>query len=100
MRRSQQCMESLVIEYRPQAYPEVEAAVLSAVEQGAARVVLDLDSVVVLDTEALRGLISLLRRVRSSGGDLALRSSRPDVLRTLSVTALDRVFTLVETRAA
>ena len=100
MRRSQQCMESIVIEYRPRAYPEVEAAVLSAVERGAARVVLDLDSVVALDTEALRGLISLLRRVRSAGGDLALRSSHPDVLRTLSVTALDRVFTLVPTRAA
>jgi anti-anti-sigma factor len=61
-------------------------------QEGAERIVLDLDAVAVLDTKALRGLISLLRRARSTGGEIALRSSRTDVLGTLSVTALDRVF--------
>jgi|HubBroStandDraft_4_1064222.scaffolds.fasta_scaffold00870_6 anti-anti-sigma factor len=89
-----------VIEYRPEAYPEVEAAVLGDLEEGAGQVVLDLDSVAVLDTQALRGLISLLRRARSMGGDIVLRSSRTDVLRTLSVTALDRVFPVLQAQAA
>ena len=93
-------MEQVILQYRPRDYPGLESAVLSALESGAARVVLDLDAVDVLDTQALRGLISLLRRVRAAGGELALRSARADVLRTLSVTALDRVFPIVAAQAA
>jgi anti-anti-sigma factor len=86
--------------YRPQAYPEVETAVLDMLNKGAGPIVLDLDAVAALDTEALRGLIRLLRRARSAGGDIALRSSRADLLRTLSVTALDRVFAVEQPLAA
>jgi len=50
---------------------------------------------VVLDTEALRDLISVLRRARLKGAQIALRSSRDEILRTLSVTGLDRVFAVV-----
>jgi len=89
-----------MIEYRPQAYPALEAAVLTALEGGAARVVLNLDALDALDTEGVRGLITLLRCTRAIGGELALRSSKPDVLRTLQVTALDRIFAMVETEAA
>lgn len=88
-----------VVEYRLQEYAAFEAAVLAALEAGASRVVLDLDSIETLDTRALRGLISLLRRVRSAGGELALRTSRPDLLRTLSVTALDRIFPVEQAEA-
>jgi len=91
---------SSTIEYRPHAYPQVEAAVLDSLRKGAEPIVLDLDSVVALDTQALRGLIKLLRQARSAGGDIALRSSRADVLRTLSVTALDRVFAVERQLAA
>ena len=73
----------------------MEAAVLEALEDGADRIVMDLDTIALLDTEALRGLILLLRRARSIGGEVALRSSRADVLQTLSATALDRVFLLL-----
>jgi anti-sigma B factor antagonist len=89
-----------VVEYRLQQYPALEAEVLAALEAGATRVVLDLDNIETLDTQALRGLISLLRRARSAGGGLALRTSRRDLLRTLSVTALDRVFPVVQVEAA
>jgi anti-sigma B factor antagonist len=93
-------MESIVIEYRPSAYPVVEAAVLTALEDRESRVVLDLDSLDALDTEGVRGLISLLRRARSVGRDLALSSTKSDVRRTLQVTALDRLFPMVEAEAA
>lgn len=97
---SQSRMESVTIEYRPQSFPAIEAAILEALRDGAERVVLDLDSVASLDSAALRELIKLLRGVRSSGGDLALRSTRANVLRTLSVTALDRVFPVLQPKAA
>ncbi len=96
---SQPRMESVTIEYRPQTFPAIEGAILEALRDGAERVVLDLDSVASLDSAALRELIKLLRSARSSGGDLALRSTRADVLRTLSVTALDRIFDLRPTAA-
>jgi anti-anti-sigma factor len=83
------------IEYLPQNYPAVEAAVDAALSKGAEQIVLDLDTLAILDTEALRGLIALLRRARLKGAQIALRSSRDEILRTLSVTGLDRVFALV-----
>jgi anti-anti-sigma factor len=86
---------SVLIEYRPGAYAALEAEVLAAIqEDGADRVVLDLDKLDRLDSGGVREVISLLRRVRSIGGDLALRSTNPEVLRTLSATGLDRVFSL------
>jgi anti-sigma B factor antagonist len=93
-------MESVVIEYRPSAYGDLEADVLSALESGAGRVVLDLDSLASLDTEGVRGLITLLRRARAIGGELAISSSKADIRRTLKVMALDRLFPMVEPEAA
>lgn len=93
-------MEPVVIEYRPSAYPLVEAAVLTALENGAPRVILDLEMLDALDTQGVRGLISLLRRARALGGEIALSSLKPDVRRTLQVTALDRIFPVVEAEAA
>jgi len=92
-------MDSLYIDYQPQEYLSLESAVLTALGEGVDRVVIDLDSLDSLDTDGVRGLITLLRRARTAGGQLALRSSKPEVRRTLSVTALDRVFKMVEEAA-
>jgi len=98
--RAEKKLESAAIEYRPQAYCETEAALLGKLREGAGHAVLDLDGIATLDTNALRGLISLLRRVRSAGGEIVLRSGRTDVRRTLSVTGLDRVFAVLPLKAA
>ncbi|HEY2554028.1 MAG TPA: anti-sigma factor antagonist [Candidatus Cybelea sp.] len=95
MRSTGLSTNSVLIEYRLGVYAALEAEVLSAIqEDGAERVVLDLDKLDRLDSGGVRDVISLLRRVRSIGGDLALRSTNPEVLRTLSATGLDRVFSL------
>lgn len=88
-------MESILFEYRPEAQTQIEAAVLAAMEAGAPRVVLNLDSLEHLDSAAVRGLIVLLRRSREIGGELALRSDREDIRRSLHVMALDRLFPVV-----
>lgn len=93
-------MESVVIQYRPSTYPAVEEAVLAALRDGSPRVILDLEALDALDTQGVRGLITLLRRARAVGGELALASLKPDVRRTLQVTALDRIFPVVEAEAA
>ncbi len=92
-------MESIVIEYRPEPSRAIEAAVLAAAQTGA-RVILDLGALESLDTDGVRCLIELLRATRGAGGELALRTSRAEVLRTLSVTGLDKLFPLVEAQAA
>lgn len=88
-------MESIVIEYRPNAYRDLEDEVMAAFQdagEAGVRVVLSLDKLDTLDNEGVRGLITLLRRSRTFGGQLALRASTPAVRRTLEVTALDRLF--------
>ncbi len=92
-------MRNVVIAYRPDAIAALETAVLAALEEGAGQVVLDLDAVEALDNEGVRGLIKLLRSSRAAGGELALSVSKPGVRRTLAVTALDRLFPMIEVAA-
>lgn len=87
-------MEAQIFPYRdsqPGTLAALQASLVSAVERGR-RVIVDLDHLPVLDNPALRGLITLLRRVRAAGGELVLRVTRPELRSTLSLTALDRVF--------
>jgi anti-anti-sigma regulatory factor len=93
-------MDSIRFEYKPQALPQLQAAVLSAFEAGASCVVLDLDMLSALDAEATRGLITLLRRSREIGGELALSVSRPEIRAELAGMALDRLFPMVKTEVA
>ncbi len=87
-------------DYRPDALERITHDTLAAFEQGATRVVLDLDTLSKLDTDSVRGLITLLRRSREVGGEVALRVTRPELLRSLSVMALDRLFPMVKGVAA
>lgn len=87
-------MQTQVFSYndsQPGAIAALGHSVISAVERGR-QVVLDLDHMPALDNPALRGLITLLRRVRAAGGELMLRVTRPELRSTLRLTALDRVF--------
>ncbi|HTU70316.1 MAG TPA: STAS domain-containing protein [Candidatus Baltobacteraceae bacterium] len=86
--------------YRPDTLDSVRSTMLAAFADGAHRVVLDLDTLTRLDTEGVRGLITLLRRSREVGGELALKVTRPELLRSLQVMALDRLFPMVRDIAA
>jgi len=85
----------ITVDYLPEAIPAMQTVIASAFEAGAKRVVLDLDHIDHLDAEGVRGLITLLRRSREIGGEVALRVSRPEIVRSLSVMALDRLFPMV-----
>jgi anti-anti-sigma factor len=89
-------MKSITLDYRPEAMVALQATVLAAFEEGNDRVVLDLDRLAHLDSEGVRGLITLLRRSREVGGDVALSTSRADITRSLAVMALDRLFPMVD----
>jgi anti-anti-sigma factor len=93
-------MDAIRFEYRPQAFPQVQAAVMAALDAGAGCVVLDLDSLESLDAQATRGLIILLRRTREIGGELALQVTRPELIEALRVMALDRLFPMINPEVA
>ncbi len=93
-------MQPIMFEYKPDRLPAIQAAVMSALEAGAPRVVLNLDQLERLDSEGVRGLILMLRRSREIGGELALQVTRPEIIRSLEVMALDRLFPIVKAQVA
>ena len=81
-------------EYRAADLKRLQAELRAVFADGAERIVLDLDQLTDLDSAEVRGLITLLRRSREVGGDVALRVTRPALRRSLEMMALDRVFPL------
>jgi|GEM_PF-7105494 len=86
--------------FSDEAFDRLLIQVTGAIETGTKDIIVALDSLAVLDSAAIRRLITLLRRVRDAGADLTLAVSRIEFLRTLEVTALDKVFRLVATAEA
>jgi anti-sigma B factor antagonist len=63
-----------------------------AAEHPGATAVIDLDGVSFLDSLGLGVLVGGLRRMRTTGGDLALVCTSPRLLDLLALCRLDRVF--------
>lgn len=62
-------------------------------------VVVDLEKVSFLDSTGLGVLVSALKRLRSSGGDLALVARESPVLRVMAITGLTETFRISDTVA-
>jgi anti-anti-sigma regulatory factor len=88
-------MKYTTIVYELATCDQLEAATLDALNDGR-HVIVNLDYVPALEIEDIRRLIKLLRQSREIGSEFALRATRPDVRRALAVTALDRVFTVLD----
>ena len=74
--------------------PELRRRLSTLVDDGAGRVIVDLEGVEFLDSTALSVLIGARRRLERQGRDLELVCTRAPVLRVLAVTGLARYFTL------
>jgi anti-sigma B factor antagonist len=68
--------------------------VQAAADHPGVTLIVDLDGVSLLDSAGLGVLVGGLRRMRSAGGDLALVCSSPTIAEIVTVTGLDRVFTI------
>jgi anti-sigma B factor antagonist len=69
-----------------------------ALIQGRTQVVLDLTDVGFVDSAGLGALISCLRHIRASQGDMKLCSMSKPVRALFELTRMHRVFGIVETR--
>jgi len=77
-----------------------DAIVRLALDNPGATVVIDLDGVALLDSVGLGVLIGGLRRMRATGGDVAVVCTTPRLTELLTLCRLDRVFEIHASVAA
>lgn len=74
--------------------PRLREAVVAAIDSGALRLVVDVDSVEFLDSTGVGVLVGALKKVRSGGGTLDIVCTQPRLLKIFEITGLDKVFGL------
>jgi anti-sigma B factor antagonist len=71
--------------------PELDAAIIGAIESGATSVVIDLSAVTFMDSSGLGVIVRGLKRCRESEKDLDLVITNDRVLKVFGITGLDQV---------
>jgi len=79
--------------------PEFKERMVKVIEDGKTRLVVDLSGATFIDSTTLGVLVGGVKRLRPSGGSLALVCNNPNIQKIFEITGLDRVFTIHETRA-
>jgi anti-sigma B factor antagonist len=80
--------------------PELKEHVLSAIDSGKTRIVVDLSKTTFIDSTTLGVLVGARKRLREHDGALAVVCVDDDKLALFEMTGLDRVFSIHEDRAA
>lgn len=74
--------------------PRLREQLITLVNEGRHRIVVDLSAVDFIDSTGLGVLIGALKRVRTHDGNLVLICSEPRILKVFDITGLDRVFSI------
>ena len=74
--------------------PRLREAIVTAVEAGHTRLVIDVRKVDFLDSTGLGVLVGALKRVRGDGGSLDIVCTQERILKIFEITGLDKVFGL------
>ena len=75
--------------------PSLRDALALVQDKGPATLVIDVSGLEFIDSCGLHQLVLALKRQREVGGDVVLRSPRPNVLRVLEMVGLTQVFRIV-----
>jgi len=78
--------------------PEVKARVRSLIDRGVSRIILDLTELEFVDSSGLAVFVSALKATRQAGGWLKLFGIQELPREIFTLTRLDQVFELYETR--
>ena len=78
--------------------PRFKECMVQLLDGGVEKLVVDLSAVTFIDSTALGVLIGGVRRVHGAGGAMTIVVTSRPVERVLSITGLDRVFSMHETR--
>ena len=74
--------------------PRLREAVVTAIDSGNTRLVIDVENVEFLDSTGVGVLVGALKKVRSVGGTLDIVCTQPRLLKIFGITGLDKVFGL------
>lgn len=74
--------------------PRLREELVSAIDDGHVRLVLDVEAVQFLDSTGLGVLVGALKRVRADGGSLDIVCTHSRLLKIFEITGLDKVFGL------
>jgi anti-sigma B factor antagonist len=80
--------------------PELKEHVLTAIDNGKYRLVVDLSKATFIDSTTLGVLVGARKRLREHDGTLAVVCADDDKLSLFEMTGLDRVFSIHEDRTA
>jgi anti-sigma B factor antagonist len=80
------------------AAPELKQQVVRSIEEGGTRLIIDLSETTFIDSTGVGVLVGALKRVRESGGGLALVCTNDNVLRVLEIVGLNQLFPIHESR--
>jgi anti-sigma B factor antagonist len=76
---------------------ELKDLILSALDGGARRLLIDFSGTGYIDSSGLGALVSISKRVREAGGELRLSGLNEDLRSLFELTKLDTLFTISET---
>ncbi|MGZ5368645.1 anti-sigma factor antagonist [Aeromicrobium sp.] len=74
--------------------PKLRDSIVTAVDDGHNRLVIDVEKVDFLDSTGLGVLVGSLKRVRAEGGSLDIVCTHERILKIFAITGLDKVFGL------
>lgn len=77
--------------------PKLREKIISLVDDGRYRLIVDLSGVEFLDSTGLGVLVGGLKRVRQHDGGIDLVCTQPRILRIFRITGLSRVFEIYDT---
>lgn len=77
--------------------PKLRERLVSLVESGSYRLIVDMESVEFLDSTGLGVLVGGLKRVRAHEGWIDLVCTQSRILRIFRITGLNRVFSIYDT---
>jgi anti-sigma B factor antagonist len=78
--------------------PEFKERMVELIDGGKNRIVVDLSEATFIDSTTLGVLVGGVKRLRPSGGGLALVCTDQNITKIFEITGLDRVFPIHETR--
>jgi anti-sigma B factor antagonist len=78
------------------AAPTFKEQIIEAISQGNVRLALHIAHVSFMDSTGLGALVSTLKAARKASGDISIIAPSAQVQKLLRLTAMDRVFKIVE----
>ncbi len=78
--------------------PEFKERMINLIEEGKTRLVVDLSKATFIDSTTLGVLVGGVKRLRPAGGAMALVCTDPSITKIFTITGLDRVFPIHESR--